>query len=412
MEGIYMQGNIEFMQGGITAPEGFLASGVHCGIRKNKAKLDVALIMADRMCAAAAVYTVNKVKAAPILLTMENLKDGKARAVLVNSGCANACAPGGMEAAKATIDAAATATGLQPADFIVASTGVIGVALPADKIIGSLPQLVQELSTDGTNATEAIMTTDTFMKATAVSFTLGGKIVKIGGITKGSGMIHPNMATMLTFLTTDCDISTELLQEALKTSTNRTYNRISVDGDTSTNDMAAILANGAAGNAKITEKNADYEIFQAALDAVNLKLAKDIAIDGEGATKLIICNVTGAASEEVAVLAGKSVISSSLVKAALFGEDANWGRILCACGYSGADFDPNKVDIAFSSAKGCIDVCENGAGLSFDEEIAKHVLSERDITIEINLNNGSYSAETYGCDLTYDYVKINGDYRS
>jgi len=410
---ISMQNNLKFIEGGgVTTAEGFLASGVHCGIRKNKSKLDVALIVADRECSAAATCTTNKVKAAPIVMTIDHLQNGKARAVLVNSGCANACAPGGMEAAKATVDAAAAAMGTQPDEFIVASTGVIGVTLPADKIISALPELADTLSRDGTGAAEAIMTTDLFMKTAAVSFTLGGKTVKLGGIAKGSGMIHPNMATMLAFLTTDCAIEPALLQEALKTSTDRTYNRISVDGDTSTNDMAAILANGAAGNPIIAEKGEDFEIFRQALDAVNLKLAKDIAKDGEGATKLITCSVTCAPSEEVAVLVGKSVISSSLVKAALFGADANWGRILCACGYSGAEFEPTLVDIAFSSPAGKIAVCKSGAGLDFDEEVAKKVLSESDVTIEICMNDGTHSAETYGCDLTYDYVKINGDYRS
>ena len=404
--------NIEFIPGGITAAPGFKASGVHCGIRRNKNKRDLALIAADGPCAAAAVCTTNQVKAAPVHLTVEHLKDGQARAILVNSGNANACAPGGMEAAKECVAAAAVALGIKPEDIIVNSTGVIGQRLPVDVIVGAIPELVGTLSTDSGPAAEAIMTTDTFSKSAAVRCVIGGKTVTIGGIAKGSGMIHPNMATMLSFLTTDCAISSALLKEAMQDSANRTYNRISVDGDTSTNDMCAILASGTAGNAAITEKGPDYEAFLAALNAVNLHLAKEIARDGEGATKLITCRVSGTALEETAVVLAKSVITSSLVKSMMFGADANIGRVLCAMGYSGAAFDATAVDVSFSSSSGCVTVCQQGLGLAFDEELAKAVLSQSEVTIEITLKDGDAAAEAYGCDLTYDYVKINGDYRS
>ena len=408
-----MQNQITFIQSGsVVSVPGFKASGVHCGIRKNKTKRDLALIMADSMCNAAAVYTTNKVKAAPISVTMNNLKNGKARAILCNSGNANACAPGGMEAARAMVNAVADELQIDPTDIIVNSTGVIGVPLPVDVITAGVPKLVQNLSTDGGPVKEAIMTTDTFPKNCAVQVVIDGKTITIGGIAKGSGMIHPNMATMLAFLTTDCNISSELLQEALRTSAARTYNCVSVDGDTSTNDMSAILANGAAGNTLICSKDANYNAFLEALNAVNMHLAKEIARDGEGATKLIVCRVTGAACEENALVLAKSVISSSLVKAAMFGEDANWGRILCALGYSGAEFNPNTVDVAFSSQDKQVYVCKQSTGLLFDEEIAKSILSQKEITIEVDLHNGTSTAEAYGCDLTYDYVKINGDYRT
>ena len=401
-----------FIPGGITAPAGFLAAGVHCGIRRNRSKRDLALIFADRLCNAAAVYTTNLVKAAPVHLTMEHLRDGKARAILVNSGNANACAPGGMEAAKECVNAAAAALGIMPEEIIVNSTGVIGQPLPVDVITNAIPELVGALSADSDPVAEAIMTTDTFAKSFAVRFMIGGKPVVIGGIAKGSGMIHPNMATMLAFLTTDCAICPDLLKEALQDSASRTYNRISVDGDTSTNDMTAILASGAAGNAEIAEKGEDYNTFLAALNAVNLKLAKEIARDGEGATKLITCRVGGAACEETAVVLAKSVISSSLVKSMIFGMDANVGRVLCALGYSGAQFDTSAVDIAFSSSAGRVEVVKQGVGLCFDEELAKAILTPDEVTIDVILHAGSAAAEAYGCDLTYDYVKINGDYRT
>ena len=397
---------------GITAVPGFTASGVHCGIRKNKAKKDLALIMADRDCAAAAVYTTNLVKAAPIYLTMEHLKNNRARGIIANSGNANACAPNDMAAAKKMTEAIAAQTGCKPEDFIVNSTGVIGQVLPIDNICAAIPSLAESLSRDGKPAAEAIMTTDTFSKTAAVRLALGGKTVTIGGIAKGSGMIHPNMATMFAFLTTDCRISPSLLQAALSESARKTYNRISVDGDTSTNDMTAILASGAAGNPEITAMGEDYGTFLNALNAINLKLAKDIARDGEGATKLITCHVSGASSEDKAVVIAKSVISSSLVKAAMFGADANIGRVLCAMGYSGAEIKPDIIDISYISNAGQIIVCKQGKGLAFDEELAKRVLTQKEITIEVALNDGEHYAEAYGCDLTYDYVKINGDYRS
>jgi len=398
--------------GGITAVPGFKVAGVHCGIRKNRDKRDLALIFADTMCSAAAVYTENKVKGAPLLLTKEHLKNGKARAILCNSGNANTAAPGGLEAAKAMVNAAAAELQIAPEDIIVNSTGVIGFPLPIDAIVAGTPQLVNALSGDNIPAAEAIMTTDTFPKSHAVRFQLDGKTVTIGGIAKGSGMINPNMATMLSFLATDCAISPDMLQKALRASAAISYNQVSVDGDTSTNDMCAILASGTAGNPQIEAEGEAYEKFCKALNFLNLKLAKDIARDGEGATKLLICRINGAASETDAKRLSKAVISSSLVKSAMFGADANWGRELCAMGYSGANFNPSAVDISFSSHVGKIDVCRKSTGVNFDEDLAKNILSEKEITIEVGLSDGNFSAEAYGCDLTYDYVRINGDYRT
>ncbi|MCL2748424.1 MAG: bifunctional glutamate N-acetyltransferase/amino-acid acetyltransferase ArgJ [Oscillospiraceae bacterium] len=398
--------------GGITAAPGFMASGVHCGIRKNKTKRDLALVVADTDCAAAAVYTTNRVQAAPLLVTRQHLANGRARAILVNSGCANACAPGGVENARKACAAAAAATGLAPGDFIVNSTGVIGAPLPVDTIVDAMPALAAALSRDGGPAVEAIMTTDTVKKEAAVRFTLGGQEVTVGGMAKGSGMIHPNMATMLAFLTTDCAISPGLLQEALADAARHSFNRISVDGDTSTNDMCAILASGTAKNELITEKNGDYEQFREALSQVCLHLAKEMARDGEGASRLLICRVKNAQDEQAAETLAKAVISSSLFKAAMFGADANWGRVLCAMGYSGVDFDPGVVDIAFASEGGRLPVCARGQGLPFDEELARKVLSRKEIVVEADLHGGNAVAEAYGCDLTYDYVKINGDYRT
>ncbi|MCL2386403.1 MAG: bifunctional glutamate N-acetyltransferase/amino-acid acetyltransferase ArgJ [Defluviitaleaceae bacterium] len=400
--------------GGITAVPGFKVAGVHCGIRKNRDKRDLALIVADRMCSAAAVYTTNKVKGAPLLLTMEHLSksQGKARAILCNSGNANTCAPDGLAAATTMVNAAAKELDINPSDIIVNSTGVIGVKLPVDAILAGMPKLVKSLSRDNIPAAEAIMTTDTFSKSWAAQFELGGKTVTLGGIAKGSGMIHPNMATMLSFLATDCAITPEMLQKALKASTIISYNQVSVDGDTSTNDMCAILASGTAGNPLIDTENEDYNNFLTALNAINLKLAKEIARDGEGATKLLICRVNGAKTFEDASKLSKSIIGSSLVKSAMFGADANWGRVLCAMGYSGASFDPMRVDVSFSSAMGDLDVCKQSTGLDFDESMAKGILSEKEVTIEINLSDGNQAAEAYGCDLTYDYVRINGDYRT
>ena len=402
----------EFIPGGITAPGGFLVSGIHCGIRRNKTKRDLALIMAQKTCAAAAVYTTNIVKAAPINLTMEHLTDGQARAILVNSGNANACTVDGMDVAKKCVNALAAELNIKPQDIIVNSTGVIGQPLPFQTIVDAIPELVSSLSNESENAAEAIMTTDTFPKSAALECVIGDKTVIIGGIAKGSGMIHPNMATMLAFVTTNCDITPTLLNEALQASVNKTYNRISVDGDTSTNDMTAILASGTAGNAQITDRGPDYDTFTRALTALNLKLAKDIAKDGEGATKFLTCRVTGAMDEDTAVTIAKAVISSSLVKAAMFGADANCGRVLCAMGYSGAKYNINTVDVSYCSNAGRIMVCEHGMGLAFDEDLAKAVLTQKDIVIEISLKSGNATAEAYGCDLTYDYVKINGDYRT
>ncbi len=401
-----------FIEGGVTATPGFTASGVHAGIRKNRTREDLALICADVDCAAAAVYTTNRVKAAPLYVTMEHLHNGQARAILCNSGVANACAPGGTENAKRACRALADALKIGESDIIINATGVIGVPLPIEKIEAAIPALVAGLSSDNAKVARAIMTTDTFEKTAAVRVTIDGKPVTIGGIAKGSGMIHPNMATMLAFLTTDCAITPTLLHEALVESAARTYNRVSVDGDTSTNDMTAILASGTAGNALIDWKNDDYHAFASALDELNRRLARLIAGDGEGATKLITCRVTKARSEESAERLGMSVISSSLVKAAMFGADANWGRVLCAMGYAKAPFRPEYVGVAFSSVAGQIEVCRDGAGLSFDEDLAKKILSEREVTIEVTLNEGEHMVETYGCDLTYDYVKINGDYRT
>ena len=400
--------------GGITAVPGFKVAGIHCGIRKNRQKRDLALILAEKTCSAAATYTTNKVKGAPLMLTMEHLAEtgGKARAILCNSGNANTCAPNGAESAKAMAEAAATEIGIEPKEIIVNSTGVIGVKLPVDAIIAGTPELIKSLSKDNIPAAEAIMTTDTFTKSHAARFEIAGKTVTIGGIAKGSGMIHPNMATMLSFLATDCAISPEMLQKALSASVVISYNQVSVDGDTSTNDMCAVLASGTAGNPEITSEGEDFENFRAALDFINLNLAKDIARDGEGATKLLICRVDGAKTYEDAAKLAKSIISSSLVKSAMFGADANWGRELCAMGYSGADFDPLRVNVSFSSPAGDIDVCRQSTGLVFDEDLARSVLSGKEVTISIGLSDGAYSAEAYGCDLTYDYVRINGDYRT
>jgi len=405
---------MKIIDGGVCAAKGFKASGLHVGVKtKNKNKKDLALIVSDNDCTAAAVYTKNVVKAAPLLVTKENLQNGKAKAVFVNSGNANACAPQGEENARRMCTAVAKELDVCETDVIVASTGVIGQTLPISKIESGVEELVSKLSYDGSNdASDAIMTTDLAMKEVAVEFTVGGKVCKIGGIAKGSGMIHPNMGTMLAFLTTDCAISSEMIQKALLSATNVSFNRVSVDGDSSTNDMASLMANGLAGNEEIVEQCGDYHAFSEALNFVCVELAKMIAADGEGATHLIICHVKTAKSEEEAEAISKSVISSTLTKAAIFGSDANWGRVLCAMGYSGVEFDPNKVNVSFESNTGRIAVCENGCGLKFDEDLAKKILSEHDITIDIDLNAGSAECICWGCDITYDYIKINGDYRS
>ena len=404
---------MKMIEGGVTAAQGFVAGGIHCGVRKNKSKPDLAMIYSEAPCAAAAVYTQNLVKGAPILVTQKNIADGAAKAVICNSGNANTCNADGEEKAQAMCDLTAQALGIAPQDVVVASTGVIGQVLPIEPIQAGIPELVKALSADGSHAAAtAIMTTDTIAKEAAAEVEIGGKTVKVGGISKGSGMIHPNMATMLCFVTTDCAISPAMLDKAIHQVTEKTFNMISVDGDTSTNDTFAILANGAAGNPEITAPGPDYDAFAEALEAVCRQLSKLMAGDGEGATKLLICRVDGAADLSMARTVSKSVICSTLFKAAMFGADANWGRVLCAIGYSGAAVDVNKIDVSFRSAKGQVDVCQNGAGIPFSEEEASQVLSEHEIEILVHLHLGEASAEAYGCDLTYDYVKINGDYRT
>ena len=404
---------MEFVSGGICAAKGFLASGVHCGIRKNRSKKDLALIYSQKRASCAAVYTTNLVKGAPLGVTKQNIADGYAQAVICNSGNANTCNADGALVAKKTCAALADALHIPCTDVVVASTGVIGQPLDITPIQNGIPALISSLSQDGSDAAaEGIMTTDTRLKELSVSFEIDGVECKIGGIAKGSGMIHPNMATMLVFITTDCNISAQMLQKALSTDIQNTFNMVSVDGDTSTNDMVTILANGMAGNKEITEENKAYKTFMEALNTLTVYLCRKIAGDGEGATKLLECEVEGAIDEKNAKIIAKSVICSSLVKSAMFGSDANWGRVLCAIGYSGAAVDVNKVFVSFKSNKGEISVCENGAGVDFSEEIAKEILLEEEITIKIKLGDGSAKAVAWGCDLTYDYVRINGDYRT
>lgn len=405
---------MEFIDGGVTAAQGFTTSGVHCGIRKNRSKSDLALIVSDRPCTAAGVYTQNLVKGAPVTLTQRNLADGTAQAVICNSGIANTCAPDGMEKAEEMAQIAADVLELKPTDIVVASTGVIGPSLPTENIRAAAPALKAALSREGSHgAAEAIMTTDTVAKEVAVSCVIGGRPVKIGGISKGSGMIHPNMATMLCFVTSDCAISSAMLGKAVKTAADATFNMISVDGDTSTNDTFVVLSNGAAGNPEITAAGEDYSAFVEALEAVSRELAKRMARDGEGATKLVIYRVEGAPDLETARRVARSVSSSTLVKAAMFGADANaGGRAMCAIGYSGAQVDVEKIDVSFRSAKGQVDVVKAGYGIGFSEELALEVLKEPEIETLVHLHMGDVSAEAYGCDLTYDYVKINADYRT
>ncbi|MBR4853004.1 MAG: bifunctional glutamate N-acetyltransferase/amino-acid acetyltransferase ArgJ [Clostridia bacterium] len=404
---------MKLISGGICAAKGFKASGIYCGIRKNRTKKDLALIVSDVPASAAAVYTTNLVKGAPLLLNMRNLSDGKAQAVICNSGNANTCNANGIQIAKEMCALVSEATGIPAGDVVVASTGVIGQPLDITPIANGMTQLVSELSYEGGNdAATAIMTTDTVSKEVAVEFEIGGKICRMGGIAKGSGMIHPNMATMLVFITTDCAIAPDMLQKALSGDIKNTFNMVSVDGDTSTNDMVTVLANGMAGNEVITEENQDFTVFMKALNTLTVNLCRMIAGDGEGATKLLECVVTGAEDEETAKICAKSVICSSLLKAAMFGADANWGRVLCAIGYSGASVDVTKIDVSFKSNKGEITVCQNGAGVPFSEEKAKAILLEKEIDIVISVGDGNYSATAWGCDLTYDYVKINGDYRT
>ena len=404
---------MEIIQGGVCAAKGYKASGVHCGIRHNRTKRDLALIVSQVPATAAAVYTTNLVKGAPLTVTKKHLANGMAQAVICNSGNANTCNANGIEIAEEMSKLVEKSTGIKADDVVVASTGVIGQPLSIDPIASGMDALAAALSENGSQmAAEAIMTTDTALKEVAVEFTIGGKTCRMGGIAKGSGMIHPNMATMLVFITTDTAISAPMLQKALSSDIAATFNMLSIDGDTSTNDMVTVLANGMAENPQITAEGGDFDIFMQALNTVNVTLCRMIAGDGEGATKLLECKVTGADTEEAAKKSAKSVICSSLLKAAMFGADANWGRVLCAIGYSGADVDVNKIDVAFKSAKGIVPVCKNGAGVLFSEEKAKEVLLEDEIEILVSVGDGPYSASAWGCDLTYDYVKINGDYRT
>ena len=400
--------------GGVTAPKGFLASGVHCGVKsKNNDKKDVALIVSEIECTAAAVYTTNKVKADPIYVTMEHLADGKAWGFVANSGNANACAPNGRKYAERMCQLAAEATGHAPSDFAVCSTGVIGQELNISVLEDGIPAAAKALSPSGSDdAAAAIMTTDLYKKDATCTIQIGGKTVTLGAIAKGSGMIHPNMGTMLSCVTTDCAISSQMLQKALTAVTKRTFNRVTVDGDTSTNDTLCVLANGLAGNEEIVKEDAAFMLFMSALEAICTKLSKDMAADGEGATKLICCTVSGAEDEDTAEILSKSVVGSSLVKAAMFGEDANWGRVLCAMGYAGVDLDPKSVDVKFTSNAGTVHVCNDGMAVAFSEEDAKKVLGEKEINIDITISGGGAAATCWGCDLTYDYVKINGDYRT
>ena len=403
------------ISGGVCAAKGFTAAGVHCGVKAGSSpdKNDLALILSEKECAAAATYTMNRVKAAPLYVTMDHLENGVAWGVVANSGNANACCPQSHENAEAMSASAAAATGREPGDFVVASTGVIGQTINISAIQAGLPQAAAALSASGSDAAaHAIMTTDTVKKEIAVSLTIGGKEVRLGAIAKGSGMIHPNMGTMLAFVTTDCAITHELLSDALHEVVSRTFNRVTVDGDTSTNDMCVVLANGMAGNSLIEWKDQDYETFLAALEEVCRYLSRAIAGDGEGASKLVTCKMHGARSEESAERLAKAVVGSSLVKAAMFGADANWGRVLCAMGYSKAPFRPEHVDVSFCSQAGSILVCKQGDGVDFDEDKAKTILTEKEVIIDVDLHEGDESAECWGCDLTYDYVKINGDYRT
>ncbi len=402
-----------FKDGGVTSAKGFKASGVHCGIRKSKTKKDLGLIYSEKPSVAAAVYTQNKVKGAPIYVTKENLENSLAQAVIVNSGIANTCNADGIEKAKMMCEIAANELKIDSKDVIVASTGVIGQPLPIEPIKEGMPSLKSTLNTDGNNDfAESIMTTDTVKKEVAVEFTLGGVKCRIGGCAKGSGMIHPNMATMLCFLTTDVAIEPELLKIALKKVVDETFNMVSIDGDTSTNDMVSIMASGEAKNPILYAQNDDFEIFLNGLYVVLMNISRMLAKDGEGATKLLECAVSGAADKLQAKTVAKSVITSSLFKSAMFGADANWGRILCAIGYAPCDVDVEKIDVSLLSENGDLAVCKNGFGVDFSEDTAKEVLSADEIKILINLNSGNETAVAWGCDLTYDYVKINGDYRT
>lgn len=402
-----------FIEGGVTAARGFSAAGIHCGIRKNRSKKDLALIFSDRPAAAAAVYTRNLVKGAPLTVTKRHLENGTARAIVCNSGIANTCAADGIETAEEMCRLAAEALGVDVMDVLPASTGVIGPSLPLAPIAAAMPALAAALSETGSSeAAEAIMTTDTVKKEFALTFRAGGKTCTLGGIAKGSGMIAPNMATMLCFLTTDAAVTPTLLYEALLDAVGDTFNMLTVDGDTSTNDTVALLANGAAENPLISSKGEDYDAFCGALRMLCAAIVRALAADGEGATRLLEVRLRGGASRHDARMAARAVAGSSLLKAAIFGADANWGRVLCAIGYSGAQVDVSGVDVAFVSKAGQIEVCKNGAGIPFDEDTAKTVLTQPEVTVDIRLRDGEAAATAWGCDLTYDYVKINGDYRS
>ena len=404
---------MNIIKGGVCAAKGYRANGLYCGIRKNPNKKDLALIVSDVPASCAAVYTQNLVNGAPLLVTQKHIENGIARAIICNSGNANTCNANGIEIAEQVCSLVEKNTGIDASDVVVASTGVIGQPMSITPFADSMAELASGLSSDnGAFAAEAIMTTDTVMKEVAVEFTLGGKTCRLGGIAKGSGMIHPNMATMLVFLTTDVAIAPAMLKNALRGDIADTFNMLSVDGDTSTNDMVTVLANGLAGNVEITEENEDFATFMKALNTVTVQLCRMIAGDGEGATKLLECVVRGADDLQKAKIVAKSVICSSLLKSAMFGADANWGRVLCAIGYSGAEVDITKIDVSFYSAKGEILVCQNGAGVPFSEEKAKEILLESEIEIRVSLGDGPFGATAWGCDLTYDYVKINGDYRT
>lgn len=403
---------MKIISGGVCAAKGFSANGIHCGIRKNKTKRDLSLILSETRASAAAVYTTNLVKGAPLTVTKSNISDGYAKAVICNSGNANTCNADGIEIAEKMCSLVAENCKIDSKDVVVASTGVIGQPLDITPIANGMNELVSGLGDNSDFAAEGIMTTDTVKKDIAVEFELGGVKCTIGGIAKGSGMIHPNMATMLVFITTDAAVSPEMLNKALSSDIADTFNMVSVDGDTSTNDMVCVLANGMAGNKTVDTDGEDFDAFMKALNTVTVYLCRQIAGDGEGATKLLECNVKGAKTLDIAKTVAKSVICSSLTKAAMFGADANWGRVLCAIGYSGADVDVSKIAVNFTSGKGTVNVCENGSGIDFSEDIAKQILLEKEIEININLNDGEYSSTAWGCDLTYDYVKINGDYRT
>lgn len=407
--------NLKQIEGGICAAKGFLANGMHSGIKTNTDKKDLAVIYSKSLCSVGAVYTQNKVCGANIIVSKEHLKNGKAKAVICNSGNANTCNKDGIDKAKEMCRLTAGVLAIDEKDVAVASTGVIGIPLPIEPIQKNIKKLIDNANNsfeNAKNAAEAIMTTDTFMKEAAYEFEIDGKKVHIGAIAKGSGMIHPNMATMLAFITTDCNITSEMLQKALSEDVKSTYNMVSVDGDTSTNDMCVVLANGEAENILIDKEDDNYKIFCKALNTINTYLSKQMAKDGEGATKLIECDVINAENLELARKTAKSVITSNLVKAAIFGCDMNWGRISCAIGYTDADFDINKISINVGSKYGDMNVYKDGYGIEFDEDEALKILKEDEIKITINMNSGKSNASAWGCDLTYDYVKINGSYRS